>query len=276
MKKYLLSLFTTLLASILIVWMTGAFLSRPANHQVEMPGSEFSPVQYGRTQGSLLSSGDHRQCALLLHGLNADRSSMVERAQFLRQLGITSLAVDLQAHGETPGHIITFGYLESEDADNGLHYLKTVQGCQKVVVIGTSLGGASALLGQTAKQADALVLESVFPRIEDAVADRIEARLGRPGRLLAPLLYWQIPLRTGIAIEKIRPIDALAQVTAPVLVIGGAQDTSTKPDETRALYQAVRGPKQLWIVDGAGHIDLYRYDRPGYEHQLTTFLRQHF
>ena len=75
--------------------------------------------------------------------------------------------------------------------------------------LGVSLGGAATLLGKTAVEADALVLESVFPTIEEAVADRIEARLGSVGRLLAPLLYEQIPLRIGVPIEKLRPIESL-------------------------------------------------------------------
>ncbi|MFC3914585.1 alpha/beta hydrolase [Pseudaeromonas sharmana] len=274
MKRALLLLSAGLMASLLLLGMIGELLSRPANHPVSMPDPAFQAVHYGRTRGSLLEADGNRLCALLLHGLHADRSSMVARARFLQQQGITSLLVDLQAHGETPGQIITFGYLESEDADNGLRYLKGEQRCQKVAVIGTSLGGASALLGQAARQADALVLESVFPRIQDAVADRIEARLGAPGRLLAPLLYLQIPLRTGIPLAKLQPIESIRHVTAPVLVIGGLQDASTKPDETRALYQAIHSPKQLWLLAGAGHVDLYRFDPAGYEQRVAAFLQR--
>jgi len=52
---------------------------------------------------------------LLVHGIRADRSSMVSRAQLLMRRGFSVLLIDLQGHGETPGKAITLGYWESAD-----------------------------------------------------------------------------------------------------------------------------------------------------------------
>ena len=273
MKKLLLLFAGFLVCGALGVWGVGSYLSKSDNHRITMPDIGFESVAYGRTHGSFLDAGSRQQCALLLHGVHADRTSMIDRAKFLKTLGISSLAIDLQAHGETEGEQISFGYFESEDAYHGLRYLKTVAGCHQVIAIGVSLGGAATLLGKTAVEADALVLESVFPTIEEAVADRIEARLGPVGRLLAPLLYGQIPLRIGVPIEKLRPIESLKSLQIPVLVIGGSQDLSTKVSETRRMYQTIHSPKQLWIVEGAIHQDIYRYDPPGYESRLRQFIQ---
>ena len=58
---------------------------------------------------------------------------------------------------------------------------------EKIGAIGSSLGGAAALLGPHPLPVDALVLESVYPDIGAATGNRIRAVLGWPiGALVAP------------------------------------------------------------------------------------------
>lgn len=189
-----------------------------------MPAPEFGPMEFNGTHGSILKADSTQLCALLLHGVRSDRTSMIARARFLKTLGITSALIDMQAHGETPGEYISFGYFEAQDAANALHYLKTQLGCKKVLAIGHSLGGAATLLGPAPLAADALVLESVYPTIEEAVADRLEAKIGYFARDIAPLLYLQIPLRINVPLENLKPIEAIKKVSVPVFIIGGALD----------------------------------------------------
>jgi uncharacterized protein len=254
------------------LWTVGWALSKPVNHPVAMPAAAgFEPVLAGATHGSLLRAPGAKRCVLLMHGIRGDRRAMAGRAAFLRDAGWTALAIDLQAHGETPGEMITFGHREANDARNGIAYLRTL-GCGTVVAIGQSLGGAAALLGNGPVAADAFVLESVYPTIEDAVANRLAMRFGGLGRFAAPLLYWQIPLRTGVGREELRPLQAIRKIQVPVLVAGGTRDRQTPADETRRLFDAVGGAKTLWLVEGAIHEDLYDFNRAEYRLRLLRFL----
>lgn len=254
------------------LWTVGWALAKPVNHPVAMPAAHgFEPVLAGSTHGSLLRAPGAKRCALLMHGVRGDRRAMAGRATFLRDAGWTSLAIDLQAHGETPGEMITFGYREASDARNGIAYLRK-QGCGTVVAIGQSLGGAAALLGSGPVAADGFVLESVYPTIEDAVANRLAVRFGGLGRLAAPLLYWQIPLRSGVGCEELRPVQAIRKIQVPVLVAGGTRDSQTPAEETRRLFDAVGGAKTLWLVEGAIHEDLYDFNPAEYRLRLLRFL----
>lgn len=254
-----------------LLWGIGTHLSQPVNHVVPVDDRHFTAVQVERTRGSLLRVPHATRCALLMHGVRADRSVMAARAFMLRDLGLTSLAIDLQGHGETSGEMITFGHREAQDARNGVEYLRG-QGCRKVLVIGQSLGGAAALLGDGPVAADAFVLESVYPTIEDAVANRLAMRFGAAGRLAAPLLYLQLPLRAGVGSAGLRPLDAVRKLRVPVLVAGGSRDLQTPPDETRRLFDAAPGRKTLWLVEGAAHQDLHAYDPAQYQARLTAFI----
>lgn len=274
LRKFLLAaLAGCIVAGLAVVWRMGTQLAQPANHPARMDSAGFEHIQSGRTRGSLLRATGATRCALLLHGIRADRSAMAPRALMLRDLGLTSLAIDLQAHGETPGAMITFGHREAQDARNGAAYLRG-QGCRKVLVIGQSLGGAAALLGDGPLAADAFVLESVYPTIEDAVANRLAMRFGAAGRMAAPLLYLQIPLRAGVGSAQLRPLDAVRKLRVPLLVAGGMLDRQTPPAETRRLFEAAPGPKTLWLVDGAAHQDLHAYHPVQYRARLAAFINE--
>jgi len=210
--------------------------------------------------------------------MGGNRATMLERASFLHRSGFTILAPDFQAHGESPGKHITFGQLESFDAEAALAFLRQVVPGERVGVIGVSMGGAAALIGARPLGVDALVLESVYPTFDDAVADRFHAWLGPLGFLgsaVAPALIELVAPRIGVDPERLRPIDAISNVDEPILLIAGTEDPYTHIDEARALFARARSSKQIWDVQGAGHEDLHEYAPLEYEQRVGQFLVAH-
>ena len=82
----------------------------------------------------------------MMHGVRANRMSMVERARILHASGFSVLLFDFQAHGESPGKRITFGYLEALDAEAAVAFVRQRLPGERIGAVGTSLGGAAALL----------------------------------------------------------------------------------------------------------------------------------
>ena len=176
----------------------------------------------------------------MLHGVRATRLSMLARARFLHRDGFSVLLCDFQAHGESTGRHVTFGYLESCDAQSEVAFIHRAAPGEKVGVIGTSLGGAAALLATPPLPVDAMVLESVYPTIEEAVTDRLTSRLGSWAGAFAPLLIVQLRPRLGFGPERLRPIDRVAGIRVPKLFIAGTEDRSTTIGESRGWPQQVR------------------------------------
>ena len=215
---------------------------------------------------------------LLLHGMGGNRASMLTRAGFLHRAGFTILAPDFQAHGESPGKHITFGELESLDAEAALAFLRHSAPGERIGIIGISMGGAATLVGAKPLAADALVLESVYPTFRDAVSDRLRAWLGPFGFLgvaAAPTLIQLVAPRIGVDPAHLRPIDAIAGVTQPLLLIAGTEDQYTRLNESRALFARATSHKELWEVRGAGHEDLHDYTPLEYERRVGDFLIAH-
>ncbi len=212
---------------------------------------------------------------LLLHGVHDDRRSMLHRARTLHAQGYTTLLIDLPAHGESSGDRISFGYLEAAGVNAALGYLRQRTPGNRIGVIGFSLGAASLVLAHPHPEPDAVVLESMFPTITDAIRNRIAARLGPLSVPLTPLLEWQIPLRLHFSSNLLRPIDALPSLHSNILIAGGSLDPFTPPRETEQVFQVAPQPKSLWLVRGAGHQDLYDYAPREYEARVLPFLQEH-
>jgi len=268
-----------LIASVSVAtsWLLGSELVRPAMHPVPLPigfaAQQVSiPSQGHAIAGWWIDSQANTPVVLLLPAIRADRSSMVSRATLLRSRGFSVLLIDLQAHGETPGDEITLGWWESRDVEAAIGWVKSRFPGRRVGAIGCSLGGASVLLGHQPAGFDAIVLEAVYPRIGRAIENRIRLRVGALAPLLTPLLLVQIPLRLGISPHDLEPIRYIADVGAPVLVAAGSRDEHTTLGESEELYGTAVQPKQLWIVEGARHQDLFAYDSAGYEAHVIEFL----
>lgn len=235
-----------------------------------------TPVQ--SIAGWRMTSKADRGNVLLLHGIRGNRTSMQARAKFLRRAGWGVYLIDLPSHGESDGDQITLGFDESKAVADCVTEIRRLHPGQSLAVIGVSLGGASFLLSD-ADPVDAVILESVYSTVDRAIDNRVSGQIGFLSPLPSWLLKIQIPLRLKIARQSLRPIDRASRLRCPVFWMGGKYDVHTTPVEVRAMYDAtsrVDPPaKQLWLVPGAGHVDLHQHDPRGYERRVLRFLDEH-
>jgi fermentation-respiration switch protein FrsA (DUF1100 family) len=261
---------------------SGCVLASPNRAHVGAPPPDLDAVSvaFASASGSIIHAWyargtAHGGAVLLLHGVGANRTQMLGRARFLHGLGFTVLAPDFQAHGESPGEHVTFGARESLDAAAALDFLHHTVPDERVGVIGVSMGGAAALLGPGPLAANAFVLESVYPTIRQALGNRLDTWLGPFGgvaRLFTPMVLNIVGNDIGVAESELQPIDRIARLNAPLLLISGTQDPYTPIVEAESLFAHARGPKTYWAVNGARHEDLHAYDPVQYERRVGEFL----
>lgn len=262
-------------AGTLAVLGAGYALAHPVPAHVGAPPPTLhatNVVIAGRIHGWFSRSSERRGAVLLLPGVRANRLSMVNRALFLRDAGYSVLLIDFQATVESPGDVITFCWRERLDVLAAVDFLRRALPGEPVGIVGSSLGGAAALLATPPLRVDALVIESVYPSIDRATANRLHRYLGASGIAVEPLLLAQLKPRIGVGAEILRPIDHAANIACPLLVISGTKDRYTTVGDTRALFAAAHEPKQLWLVDGAGHVDLCRFGGAEYRRRVLEFM----
>jgi uncharacterized protein len=275
---------STLLVStaLVIYWHVGNELCAPVRHSLPPAptGLNARSVTFESDSGArlaawLMAPAQPRGGIVLLHGIHADRRATLSRAALLWHDGFAVLAVDLQAHGASSGDVITFGYRESQDAITAVRFLRGQFPEMHVGAIGVSLGGASLALAGARLGADAVVLESAYSTIEDATRNRIAVRVGAAADVLTPILLLQLRPRIGVSADELRPVAHIGELRCPVLIASGIADPYTRYVETRHLYDAAPSPKELWLVRGAVHEDLYRYDPRGYRAHVLGFLNRY-
>ena len=222
--------------------------------------------------GWLVAGQPDKGVVILMHGIRANRLQLVGHADFLFHAGYSVLLFDFQAHGESVGKNITAGYLESRDAAAAVEFIRKKYPDKRACADGFSMGGAAAVLAKPPLRVNAMILQSVYPTIEQAITDRLENRFGWPGKFGTPFLTWQLKPRLGFGADDLCPIRRVGEITVPKLFIAGTADRDTRLPESQALFDAAAEPKQLWLVDGAAHVDMLEFDREEYEKQVLDFL----
>jgi alpha-beta hydrolase superfamily lysophospholipase len=274
LNKGVMILLSCIIVGIAAIWIAGGQLSTPAMVDVGSPppNEPFASVELDHIHGWYLSGKENRSCILLMHGVRSNRREMLGRAIFLRNAGYSTFAIDLQAHGESIGTKITFGYREAESARRAVAFLRQHKACKSIIALGSSLGGAAALLGDKPLNVEGFILEAVYTNVKVAVRNRLRSRAGEIGSYFAPLLYEQIPLRLGIELSELQPAEAIKRIKAPVLIMNGTEDMRTTRADAIQLYENAPEPKRLLWFEQAGHTNLFEYDRIKYSKAVLEFL----
>ena len=266
------------IAFVVAVWIVGGRLVESANRTVGPPPEDFpcETITIESESGSKLAawyapSPGSTATVILLHPVRSDRRAMLDRARFLADHDYDLLLIDMQAHGESLGENITCGHREKLDVAAAVDFVRKRHPDHRIGIDGWSLGGAATLLA-VPLGVDAIVIESVYPTISEAVYNRAAIRLGPLNHLVAPALLCQLKPRLGFSPSELRPIDFVNRVGCPLLVLAGDADAHTPLEETQRMFAEAEEPKRLVVFENAAHEDLMAFDRKLYETEVGQFF----
>lgn len=235
---------------------------------------EFASESGSTIKGWLINGEEGKGAVVIMHGLRSNRLQLVDRIRFLQKAGFSVLAFDFQGSGESVGEKLTFGYLESRDANAALKFIKQKLPAEKIGVMGISMGGAAFLLQKEPEKVDALILEIVYPTIQRAIENRLNLWFFNGADNFSFLLTKQFPLRLGVTVDELRPLDKIKNINCPVFFIFGENDHHTTLEESRQLFESANQPKDVWIVPQAEHRDLLKNAPKDYEEKVLQFFEK--
>ena len=246
--------------------MVRSFLYYPDRLPPEMPppswaaGSEEVWMECDdgvRTHGLWWGEPENGPVILFLHG-NAQEVyswSLVHRE--LLPLECRMLLIDYHGYGKSGGEPHEAGlYLDGRAAMRWLSH-KGIED-KEIIIFGKSLGGAVACEIAQGRELKALILESTFTSLA-GVASR---------------LFPMLPDGASLG-EEYASIDKIGDVKCPILVIHGDMAELIPIVEGKTLFEAAPEPKELYLVPGAGHNDVFMVAGSGYAGRIGTFLDQH-
>ncbi len=216
---------------------------------------------------------------IFVHGLGSNRGGLLDQADMLVEAGYGALLIELRGHGQSEGETTTFGYTEVNDVQGAVDFLESRPevNAERLGLVGESLGAATAVQA-TARipEIDVLVEESSFTTLEDNVAEGVRVIAGLPPFPFAPLMVYFGSQEAGLDIGLVRPVDDIARIAPrPVLIIHGRQDELVPVESAMSLYAAAGEPKQLYIIEGAGHYPLIESEPQVFRDTLVGFFAKY-
>lgn len=207
--------------------------------------------------------------AMLLHGHTGCKEDMLPVAERFCAAGFRCILLDLPGHGKHPEVFASFGKSESTLPGEVLYAAskRFDFAAQPAVLFGVSQGGAIAL--QAAARADdkwsAVAELSSFESLDLVVSRQARTWFGPLAVPADGMVSWLVHHRAGYRPSEIRPIDAVAKLTLPVLIGHGDADAYVTPDQANHLFDAVHSDtKQFLNVPGAGHHSVFVTEAPVY------------
>lgn len=198
---------------------------------------------------------------IYFHGNGGNVSAVGWLGEALSERGFDVLLFDYRGYGRSEGSVRDERSIY-EDAEAAYDYIVRERNVrpEQVVLYGQSLGTTAAADLAARRPCGAVILESGLSSASD----------------MASLILPWVPVwvhRYGQ--NHFESAKKLERVNAPVFVAHGGRDTTIPVEQGYKLYNAAREPKQLVIIQEAGHNDLIARGGPEYLDALAGFIKSH-
>lgn len=215
---------------------------------------------------------------LLFHGVSDNRVGDLGHAEFLLRHSYSLVMMDSRAHGASDGPIATYGWKERHDTQAIANALYATERVHCLFALGESMGAAIALQSAGIEPRLAgVVAESPFSDLREVSYDyaglHLSPWLGRT--LFRPVSISALrkaEQEGGFSADQVSPEKAVAACAFPVLLICDARDSTIPCRHARRIYDAARGPKQIWVVPGAAHTSALGKEPAEFERRVLAFF----
>src|SRR5271169_1368436 len=196
---------------------------------------------------------------LLFHGVSDNRTGVLGHAEFLLRHGYSVVMMDSRARGESGGEMCTYGWKERYDTVAITDALYASEKIRHLYALGVSMGAAIALQSAAVEpRIEAVAAEAPFANLREVSYDYtgldltplLGKTLFRPASMMA---LASVQKEGGFNPSDVSPEKAVAARPFAVFLICGTSDHRIPCRHAERIYKSATGPKELWVVTGAGH-----------------------
>ena len=266
------------------LFLRNTFLPRiPITRTPELLGLPSETIHFQATDGLRLEgwkilADPSRPWVLLCHGVGSNRSDLLDIAVGLHKARFNLLLFDFRGHGGSAGRVTSFGWQEQRDLEGALAFLGQQPDTppRPYGVYGISMGGSVALMvAAQDERIGAVAVDSPYTNLEESIGRHLALLYPVIPRI--PFLWFVLStyrLRFGVWPRQVSPLESANQLgSRPLLLIQGAQDPRMPLEGAKQLLAGARGPKELWVAEGAGHLEAFAIDPEVYLVRLVSFFQ---
>jgi len=216
---------------------------------------------------------------LLYHGVADNRTGVLGHAEFLLRHGYSVVMMDSREHGESGGNMCTYGWIERHDTVAVVDALYASEKVRHLYALGVSMGAAIALQSAAIEpRIVAVAGEAPFANMREVsydyagldVSPTLGRTLFRPASMLA---LASVQKEGGFDPGDVSPEKAVAERPFAILLICGTADHRIPCRHAERIYKAAAGPKELWVVKGAGHAAALGHSPQEYEARVVNLFQ---
>lgn len=218
---------------------------------------------------------------IILHGYTSKGLDSAAHAYFFSQMGFDCIMPDHRAHGESEGDYIGFGILDRFDCCSWIEYVRKRFGNDKKIILhGTSMGAATALM--TAEMPEArdpvkgVISDCAYTSPYDVFAHILKRDYHLPEFPIMHINSVICQKKAGYGFKDHSTLESVKNIKCPVLFIHGAEDKFVPTSMTFRNYETCTAPKDLLIVENAGHGASYYENMEQYEETERNFIKRCF
>lgn len=216
---------------------------------------------------------------IVVHGFTNDKEDMKPYAWMFHELGYNVLMPDNMSHGDSEGRIIGYGWNDRLNVIKWADLLVEKNPNSQITLFGVSMGAATVMMASgeesLPKQVVGIIEDCGYSSVWDELKYQAKEMYNLPA---FPILYEVSALsklRAGFSYGEASSVNQLKKNTLPVLFIHGSQDDFVPTSMVYKNYQATKGPKELYIVNGAKHANSFETDPKGYMEKIAQFLKKY-
>jgi len=250
-------------------------LRRPVTLTPSYYGMDYESVVFNssdglRLKGWLILNNESRSMVIVSHGHGANKGDVLEVAGVLYRNGYSTFLFDFRAHGESEGDFASLGWLETNDLEGAIEFVKDRANPDNIGVIGFSMGGTVAIT--TAGQRSdikAVVADSAFADRSKLIDMAVKHVLPSP---LDFLIHFFLRMQGMDMVENL-PLEHVDAISPnALLIIQGDKDHLVEVEDAMSLYDKAKEPKELWLVPGAPHVGAHQTEKSEYEKRILEFF----
>ncbi len=244
----------------------GLDIARPTTKQY--PNCSYKSVYIHVDEGKQLEAwllhtdSLKRGIALVFHGYMDEKSSMLDRAYALLDMGYDVLLVDFMGAGGSYGNQTTIGYLEGDNVKASYDYVIKELKEDKIIMMGFSMGAAAIMKAQHDYNmlTSALILEAGYGTFKGTVSKRLD-RLNIPHWPVSDLFTFWIGVINGFNAFDANPQEFGKEIHIPTLMMCGGKDPNIPKEETQLIFDQLASDKKelVFFLDSPHETYLAKY-----------------
>jgi pimeloyl-ACP methyl ester carboxylesterase len=194
-------------------------------------------------------------CIIYLHGNASSQLEGIPISLLVKDIGISTLCIDLSGSGNSDGEYISLGFYEKDDVNAAIAFLNTQKSVKKVILWGRSMGATIALWCCSGKNPCVLgcVADSPYLSIRRIVDDFCGNSwiFWILKKLIFPFVDRKVQSRAGFKVDDVDISGAVANAQVPCFIIHGISDSFISVSQSREIFR-IYGCCEKYMVCGIG------------------------